>query len=457
MWQFACLERDVAEPGQYVVWNLGRESIVASRTQNGELAANYNVCQHRGARIMVDDRGCAERFTCPYHGWSYRPDGRLVVVPDNQRFEHPVDRAERSLKPVRVEAAMGLVFICPDMDAPPLLDVIGPVVDRLVPYDLASMTLIADQTVFLNCNWKAVLDNFHELYHVEHIHPLHALHFDCPTSFVELFQLGHTGVQIHGHTVNTRLPIPDEPPPVLDRALRMFGADPADYRGRVLDVREAVQRLRREAGPRLGWDYDALTDERLSDVEQYNTFPNLMITVQADDALVMRARPHPTDPDWCYWDKFSFHRQPDEAVATRHGVRSSHTTLPTSHPSPGRPRRFLPGRHHQRAQDHGSHDRSGRPLHPRRSGRHALAWLRGTAAVQRRDPHPALPRLVRPVDEHRLRGETMNEGDTNTSHGTSPRHLRDVSAEWLTESFAPTATTAPCRPSLPPNWVRVSA
>ncbi len=320
VWHFACLERDVAKPGAYVVWNIGRESIVVARTQTGELAANYNVCQHRGARIMVDDRGCAERFTCPYHGWSYRPDGRLVVVPDNQRFERPVDRVERSLKAVRVEAALGLVFICMDLDVPPLLDILGPVVDRLEAYDLQSMTLISDQTVLLNCNWKAVLDNFHELYHVEHIHPLHALHFDCPTSFVELFQHGHTGVHIHGHTVNTRLPIPHDPPPVLERALRMFGADPADYGGRVLEVREAVQKLRRAAGPRLGWDYDAFTDERLSDVEQYNAFPNLMITVQADDAMVMRARPHPTDPDWCYWDKFSLHRQPDEAVATRHGV-----------------------------------------------------------------------------------------------------------------------------------------
>ncbi len=119
-------ELDVAQPGEYVVWNLGRESIAVARTQTGELAANYNVCQHRGARILVDDRGCAERFTCPYHGWSYRPDGRLVVVPDNQRFEQPVDRVERSLKRVRVEAALGLVFICMDPDAPPLLGSSGP-------------------------------------------------------------------------------------------------------------------------------------------------------------------------------------------------------------------------------------------------------------------------------------------------------------------------------------------
>jgi hypothetical protein len=120
--------------------------------------------------------------------------------------------------------------------------------------------------------------------------------------------------------VNTRLAIPDEPTPFLRRQLRMFGADPADFRGRVPDIRAAVQTLRRAAGPRLGWDYDGLSDERLSDVEQYNLFPNTMITVQPDDALITRARPHPTDPNWCYYDKFTFHRQPSPEVARRHGV-----------------------------------------------------------------------------------------------------------------------------------------
>ncbi len=54
----------------------------------------------------------------------------------------------------------------------------------------------------------------------------------------------------------------------MRRQLRMFGADPAEYHGRVLDIRADIQKLRRDAGPRLGWDYDALSDERLSDVEQ---------------------------------------------------------------------------------------------------------------------------------------------------------------------------------------------
>jgi hypothetical protein len=120
--------------------------------------------------------------------------------------------------------------------------------------------------------------------------------------------------------VNTRLPVPDAPNFYLEHQLKMYGADPAAYEGRVPDIRRDVQKLRRDSGPRLGFDYDALTDERLSDIEQYNLFPNTMITVTPDNALVMSARPHPTDPNQCWWDKLTFRLQPDPKVAERAGV-----------------------------------------------------------------------------------------------------------------------------------------
>lgn len=321
VWQFACLETDVVEPGQYVVLNIGRESILVSRTADGDLAANFNVCQHRGARVVTNGRGCEKSFTCPYHGWSYRPDGRLVVVPENQQFPGGgVDRSKHSLKKLRVDSALGMVWVCSDHNSAPLDEYLGPLIERVAPYDLASMTLVADQTVTLNCNWKAIFDNFQELYHVEHIHPQHQELFDCPTAATHLFEHGHTGVTIAGHTLNSRLPIPNEPNFYQVRQLTMFGADPASYTGRVLDVRGDMPQLRREAGPRLGWDYDAFTDERLTDIEQYNAFPNTMITVQPDDAMIARARPHPSDPNWCYWDKLTLRRQPDPDLAARHGV-----------------------------------------------------------------------------------------------------------------------------------------
>ena len=320
VWLFAGLERDVAEPGEYLVLNMGDESLLVSRTDDGDLAAFYNVCQHRGARVMVNDRGWTRNFVCPYHGWTYENDGRLSVVPDAERFTPPVDCAARSLRAVRVEAFSDMVFVCMDPDVPPLLEYLGSVGDAIAPYDLAGMSLVADQTVHLAANWKAVFDNFGELYHVEHIHPQHADVFDCPTAEIHLFDQGHTGVVIDGHVLNTRLEIPDEPNLYMAMALQRYGVDPADYHGRVLDIRKGVQQLRREHGPRLGYDYGSFSDEQLTDIEQYNMFPNTMITVQPDDALIMRARPHPTDPNQCWWDKFTFHRQPDPAVAAAAGI-----------------------------------------------------------------------------------------------------------------------------------------
>ncbi len=327
VWIFACLERDVATPGEFARFDIADESILIVRTDAGELAAMYNVCQHRGMRLVTGERGCAKSFECGYHGWTYRNDGRLIVVPDNARFDGGVDRSTRSLQPLRVDTWAGLVWVCMDPDAVPLRDYLAGVAELVDPYRLEEMTLIGDQTVHLDCNWKAVFDNFGELYHVEHIHPQHKTLFDCPTAQVDLFGNGHSSVTIDGHTVNTRLPIPDEPTPFLTQQLKVWGLDPEDYVGRVLDIRHDIQKLRRERAPQLGFDFDALSDDRLSDVEQYNVFPNMMLTVQPDSALVMRARPHPTDPGRCLWDKFTFRLAPSEAVADRAGVAF------TPHPS----------------------------------------------------------------------------------------------------------------------------
>ena len=57
---------------------------------------------------------------------------------------------------------------------------IGEIKELINPYQTKKMLLTEDQTVHLDRNWKAVFDNFGELYHVEHIHPQHQLIFDCP-------------------------------------------------------------------------------------------------------------------------------------------------------------------------------------------------------------------------------------------------------------------------------------
>ncbi|MDA0338344.1 MAG: aromatic ring-hydroxylating dioxygenase subunit alpha [Proteobacteria bacterium] len=314
-WLFAGLESDLQETGDYFVFNIGKESTVVSRTQTGEIAANYNVCQHRGARVMVGDMGCVDAFVCPYHGWTYAPDGRLIHVPDTDRFSKGAPADRLSLKPLRVETWAGMVFVCMDDDACSLDDFLGPVKAMINPFRPQDMTLLEDQTCHLACNWKAVFDNFQELYHVEHIHPQHALIFDCLYCNTDMMDRGHTRVVIEGFTVDTRLDIPEMPTEIMIPQMETLGMDPEEYRSRVLDVRKDVQKKRREMGPSLGHNYDLLSDDELSDIVQYNIFPNLIVVLQPENMLIMRAMPHESDPNKCHWDKFTFIMEADPAIA----------------------------------------------------------------------------------------------------------------------------------------------
>jgi nitrite reductase/ring-hydroxylating ferredoxin subunit len=310
-WLLAGLESDVAKPGDYFVFDIGREQILICRDRSGRVQGFYNVCQHRGNRLVTDERGHVRSFRCAYHAWSYDTDGTLKGVPYKKRFANGVRCEERSLRRVHTDLWNGFVFISMADDPQPLLDYLGPVADRLAPYEFGKMTLVEDQTVHHRCNWKAVVDNFSELYHVDFIHPQHQRMVDCCNDTVHLFANGHTGVAVPGATVNPRFPIPEEPTDIQASQLENLGLDPADFRGRVLEVREAVQKRKREMGQDLGFDYSGFADDQLSDVWQYNLFPNAILSSTPERCWLLRPRPHPTDPQQCYFDKISLVRFPD--------------------------------------------------------------------------------------------------------------------------------------------------
>jgi phenylpropionate dioxygenase-like ring-hydroxylating dioxygenase large terminal subunit len=304
-WLLAGLESDLSSAGDFFVFDIGPESIVVARTREGTVAAHYNVCQHRGNRLVVADRGCVKAITCPYHGWSYDLDGRLRAVPDADRFSQGIDRAALSLKPVRVETWAGLVFVNMDPDAGPLAAFLGPIQARLAPYHFERMALVEDQTVRLHANWKTAVDNFNEQYHVDFLHPQHAGFVDCANAANQLWPNGHRSVEVEGYVVNPRYPIPDELPPALRASIAPLGMDPDAFRGRVRELRKAVQARKRAAGGALGFDYSELTDEQLSDVWQYDLFPNVIMTIRPEELWIMRPRPHPTDPERCLFDKWT--------------------------------------------------------------------------------------------------------------------------------------------------------
>lgn len=319
VWLLAGLEQDVEEAGDFFTFDIGSESILVARTAKGELRAYYNVCQHRGNKLQMLPLGSVgDRHTCPYHGWSYDFEGTLLDVPDRERFGGRVDCAARSLKPVQVEAWSGMVWINMDLSAPPLATFLGSIMAEVEPYHIERMCLAREQTCTLDANWKTVIDNFSEVYHVDFIHAQHASFVNCRDAHVDLYPFGHTAFRVEGYVLNPRYPVPDVPPPILAGAIEGLGLDPASFVGQVPGVRAAAQTRKREIAAEVGLDYSDLSDAQVTDIWQYNLFPNIIMTVKPEEVWIMRARPHPTDPGKCMLDKLTLampFRQMDNGVS----------------------------------------------------------------------------------------------------------------------------------------------
>lgn len=315
-WLFAGLESDLEEAGDYFVFEVGRESIVVLRQESDDILAFYNVCQHRGNRIFTNESGAVGQISCPYHGWTYELDGSLVTVPDAERFEPSVVSCERSLKPVRVALWAGMVWVNMDPQADSLENFLGDIIQHLNPYRFQDMRLVAHQTVSIAANWKTARDNFLEQYHVDFIHPQHASLVDCCNSINTLWPLGHSSTVVEGYTTDSRYPLPKEVPPHLIPLLKGLNLAPEGFDGRVESIREAVQQQKRLLGEELGFDYSGLNDAQLSDVWQYDIFPNLFMTIQAEELWLFGPRPHPTDPDSCYFDKWTLQIPKEQGTNT---------------------------------------------------------------------------------------------------------------------------------------------
>jgi hypothetical protein len=89
------------------------------------------------------------------------------------------------------------------------------------------------------------------------------------------------------------------------------GMDPADYYGRVTDVRQDLQNHKRAHAAEQGKDYSRLHDAQLTDDFHYLIFPNITMNVHADDYWIFRQRPHATDPNKCYFDIWTFKLVPE--------------------------------------------------------------------------------------------------------------------------------------------------
>ena len=100
-WLFVGHESQIPNPGDYVVSCMGEESVILCRDRAGEIHVFLNSCRHRGMKVCRYDEGSTTVFTCPYHGWSYSTDGKLVGVPYfREAYRSKLDRSQWGLAEV---------------------------------------------------------------------------------------------------------------------------------------------------------------------------------------------------------------------------------------------------------------------------------------------------------------------------------------------------------------------
>ncbi len=169
VWQMACREEELAEVGDFVVYDIAEISLVVVRSAPGEIRAFRNVCLHRGRQIKDED-GRADDLRCPFHGWTWNLDGSLKQLPCRWDFPH-VDRDEYSLPEVKVGRWGGFVFVNMDPDCGPLEDFLGDLSAHFTTWPLEDRTKEAHVAKVLPCNWKVAQEAFMEAYHVVATHP----------------------------------------------------------------------------------------------------------------------------------------------------------------------------------------------------------------------------------------------------------------------------------------------
>ena len=169
-WQFAAHMSQLAEPGRYLTVNAGSQPVLVVRDDEGELRAFRNVCRHRGSRLLSGSGECPKAIRCRYHGWTYRLDGELIGVPEGRSIPG-LDKSKLGLFPARVEEWCGLVFVNLDIHATPLSEQLAGLEERFAPYGLDKLKVRVEDGGSQPANWKIVVDNYLEGYHVPIAHP----------------------------------------------------------------------------------------------------------------------------------------------------------------------------------------------------------------------------------------------------------------------------------------------
>lgn len=165
-WLYIGHESQIPNPGDYITAYMAEDPVIVWRNVKGEVNAFLNLCRHRGAKLCGAEKGNSKSVFCPYHGWTYSCDGKLVGLPlYKEGYNEELKKDEWGLIPVnRVATYKGLIFGTFSNEIPPLEEYMGDMkwyldlmVDRT---DGGLEALPGVHKWVMKTNWKIGAENF---------------------------------------------------------------------------------------------------------------------------------------------------------------------------------------------------------------------------------------------------------------------------------------------------------
>lgn len=177
VWNYLCLEAEIAEPGMYRTTFVGETPVIVTRERGGEIHGFENRCAHRGALIALEKHGKVRSFQCVYHAWGYNLKGDLTGV----AFERGVNgkggmpasfrKEDHGPRKMRIAIFCGLVFGSFDDEVPPIEEYLGDeICERIERVLHKPVEVIGRYTQALPNNWKLYMENVKDSYHASLLH-----------------------------------------------------------------------------------------------------------------------------------------------------------------------------------------------------------------------------------------------------------------------------------------------
>ncbi|MBV1917175.1 MAG: aromatic ring-hydroxylating dioxygenase subunit alpha [Sphingomonadaceae bacterium] len=340
-WQMVCREDRLIGAGSFVTHDILDDPIIVIRTGDGDddLSAMYNVCQHRGRRLVDRTHGKLGReITCRFHGWRFGWDGEVTSVFFEEDWDGcpAFDKSKLAVPQIRVARWGGFVFVNLDPDAESLESWLAPVTEFLDPFHIQDCKPHFWKRIHAPINWKTYIEAFNEGYHSGETHTLGINYrvVNMPGSAAGVHgrfwseSLGFSEYRLRGakswtqpetfqenlwanmaHQYDTLFALTLEPSMKAADRIRDLPAEtpPEEVMGQF--YQNIVEETEKSGAV---FPKDLTMEAWLNAGTDWHIFPNVIILPSTDGALVYRSLPDPKDRDKAYVDIWSLGRFPSD-------------------------------------------------------------------------------------------------------------------------------------------------